>query len=531
MLRSSGTGSDCAPSSSDSGSTNGTWGVVVLVGATAAGAAHAVGLVPALVIGLVGVWLVAKDWSDLTRTRRDTAAWRLGIHRRPLRLRPFRRLDDVPGLAALAVAIVGLVDLVSAVTPNMSWRGRVLVHVEPVAAMRAAHALAVPVSFALIVTAYYLYRRRSRALHVALALLATLAVFNLVKGLDVEETALTVAAAALLWASRSSFYVRHEPATLRSSLWQVPLLLAGAFLLSLAAVALAAPPTASPGDVVRATGDLLLWQPAPFAFRDELARTGLAVELTGLLALLAAAYLLFRPLAAPRDLPDPELRRAAARARARARRRYARVLQAARRQAVPLQPREDGVPRLPDRERGADDLRRPGRRAGVGREPDAGRRALRRAARAQARCARRQRDGACALRAGRPARPLHRGRGDRRHRAVQPRRTRDPEGAAVGLAPAQRRLSHRARRARLARRRRRRAPGAGRARLARGRAGARLQHGHGLASQPAGRARRSSSTRATTTARSAASSTSCRPTAAAPCRSRSCAASPRRRTA
>ena len=39
---------------------------------------------------------------------------------------------------------------------------------------------------------------------------------------------------------------------------------------------------------------------------------GLAVELTGLLALLAAAYLLFRPLAAPRDLPDPELRRAAA---------------------------------------------------------------------------------------------------------------------------------------------------------------------------------------------------------------------------
>jgi len=287
-------------------------GVVVLVGATASGTAHAVGLVPALVIGLVGVWLVAKDWPDLTRTRRDTAAWRLGIHRRPLRLRPLRRLDDVPGLAAIAVAIVGLVDLVSAVTPNVSWRGRVLVHVEPVAAMRAAHALAVPVSFALIVTAYYLYRRRSRALHLALALLATLAIFNLVKGLDVEETALTVAAAALLWASRSSFYVRHQPATLRSSLWQVPLLLAGAFLLSLAAVSLAAPASASQGDVVRATGDLLLWQPGPFAFRDELARTGLAVELTGVLALVAAAYLLFRPLAAPRDLPDPELRRAAA---------------------------------------------------------------------------------------------------------------------------------------------------------------------------------------------------------------------------
>ena len=38
----------------------------------------------------------------------------------------------------------------------------------------------------------------------------------------------------------------------------------------------------------------------------------LAVALTGLLALLVSAYLLFRPLAAPRDLPEPELRRAAA---------------------------------------------------------------------------------------------------------------------------------------------------------------------------------------------------------------------------
>ena len=287
-------------------------GFLVLVGAAVAGRLGVLGLVPTLAIGLVGLWLVAKDWHDLTRSGRDTAAWRLGLHRRPARLRPFRHLDDVPGLAALTVAIVAVVDLVSAMTPNVSWRGRMLVHVEPVAAMRAAHALAVPVSFALIVTAYYLYRRRSRALHVALVLLGALAIVNLVKGLDVEEAMLTAAAAGLLWMSRSSFYVRHEPATLRASLWQVPLLMAGAFLLSLAAVGLAAPATASAGDVVRATMGLLVWQPAPFAFGDEVAHTGLAVELTGLFTLLAAAYLLFRPLTAPRDLPDPELRHAAA---------------------------------------------------------------------------------------------------------------------------------------------------------------------------------------------------------------------------
>ena len=77
-------------------------------------------------------------------------------------------------------------------------------------------------------TAYYLYRRRSRALHAALALLCALAVFNLAKGLDIEEAALTAGAAGLLWTSRSSFHVRHEPTSLRSSLWQEPLLLGGA---------------------------------------------------------------------------------------------------------------------------------------------------------------------------------------------------------------------------------------------------------------------------------------------------------------
>ena len=272
---------------------------------------QALGVLPALEIALIGIWLIAKDWPDLTESTRDTTAWRLGLHRKPLRLRPSQQLDDVPVVAAFVVAVVAIVDLVSAVTPNVSWRGHLLVHVEPFAVMRTAHALAVPVSVALLVTAYYLYRRRSRAFRLALGLMAALTVFDLVKGLDFEEAVLTAGGAALLWASRSSFYVRHAPTTLRSAVRRLPFLLAGVFLVSLAAVALAAPATTSAPEILRATGDLLLWQRTPFTFHDELALTGLAVELTGLLGLLAAAYIVFRPLAASGDLPDPDSRRAA----------------------------------------------------------------------------------------------------------------------------------------------------------------------------------------------------------------------------
>jgi len=288
-------------------------GLVAITGSLVAVLAGWIGPGTALVASILGAWLVVKDWPDLTQRGRDTAAWRLGLHRRPLPLRPARHLDDVPVVAAIATAAVGVVDLLSAVTPNVRWRGRELLHLEPVSVMRNAHALAVPASIALILTAYYLYRRRSGALHLAVVLLSALAVFDLLKGLDIEEAALTAGCAVLLLLSRSSFTARHEPGTFRSALVLVPLLAVAAFAAALAVVAIAAPASESAVAIARETGDLLLWQPGPFGFRDELARTGLAVELISVLAVLTAAYLLFRPLAAPRDLPDSELRHAAAR--------------------------------------------------------------------------------------------------------------------------------------------------------------------------------------------------------------------------
>jgi hypothetical protein len=38
-------------------------------------------------LGVLGAWLVAKDYNDLLPSRCNTTAWSLGVHRRPLRPR------------------------------------------------------------------------------------------------------------------------------------------------------------------------------------------------------------------------------------------------------------------------------------------------------------------------------------------------------------------------------------------------------------------------------------------------------------
>ena len=140
-----------------------------------------------------------------------------------------------PALAAIAAALVGLVNVASALTPNIRWRGRLLLDVEPVEAVRLFHAFALPAGAALLLVSPYLLKRRRRAWQAAIGLMLVLGVLDLLKGLDVEETVLTWATAAMLLASAGEFRVEHDAITLRSSVWRVPLL--GAFGLSLAAFA------------------------------------------------------------------------------------------------------------------------------------------------------------------------------------------------------------------------------------------------------------------------------------------------------
>src|ERR1700744_5888109 len=228
-----------------------------------------------------------------------------------------RTVRCTPALAALAAALVGLINVASALTPNIRWRGRLLLDVEPVEAVRLFHAFALPAGAALLLVSPYLLKRRRRAWQMALWLMLALGVLDLLKGLDVEETALTWATAAWLYAGAGAFGVEHDAITLRSSVWRVPLL--GAFGLSLAALAAwVSEGHPSFGDVVRETGDLLAWQAGPLRFEQHaighhaFAWVPLGVHLVEIGTLLAMAYVVFRPLAAPASLPGPAARRAAA---------------------------------------------------------------------------------------------------------------------------------------------------------------------------------------------------------------------------
>jgi len=211
---------------------------------------------------------------------------------------------------------VGLVNIASALTPNIRWRGRLLMGFEPVEAIRLFHALALPAGAALLVVAPYLARRRRRAWQLAVLLMLALGLFDLLKGLDFEETAITWGVAVALLAAQRAFSVRHDAITLRSSIWRVPLLgLLGLGFSGLATWASQGHPSA--GSVLRETLDLLRSQPGPLHFEQHsalhhhFAWIPLGVHLIEISTLLAIAYVIFRPLAASRALPGPAARRLA----------------------------------------------------------------------------------------------------------------------------------------------------------------------------------------------------------------------------
>ncbi len=136
-------------------------------------------------------------------------------------------------LGAIATSLVGLVTLVSSLSPNAPSRQRLLAAFEPGAAQTVAHAIAALGGLVLLWLAFGILQNRRSAGRATVAVLGVLAVIHTAKGLDFEEAllALTIAIALhrLLAATRRD----GRPSGALTAALLLLITLAGAYTLTL----------------------------------------------------------------------------------------------------------------------------------------------------------------------------------------------------------------------------------------------------------------------------------------------------------
>jgi lysyl-tRNA synthetase class 2 len=248
----------------------------------------------------VGAWFLWKDWHDLFPGRRDCTAWRLGVHREPHPLRERRRATWLPPLAGVAASLMGVVNIGSALTPDLSSRAHVLLRLVPREVPVAAHALALSAGLALVILGLYLARRRRRAWALAVTVLVVAGALNVLKGLDVEEALASWLLAALLVWGRDGFHVLHDGNGLRAALTRsVAAVTAtiGAAALAVAAASHWGTPGLTGARLFGELSDSLALAAGPIHFREPFGWLPVGLDVLWGSAALAVAWLLFRPLA------------------------------------------------------------------------------------------------------------------------------------------------------------------------------------------------------------------------------------------
>ena len=112
--------------------------------------------------------------------------------------------------AAVLVALMGVVNVLSAVTPSLADRMKLLEQFSPLEVRHGGHLTAALAGFALLVLARNLWRRKHVAWLLTLGVLGISAVSHMVKGLDYEETLLAIGLMVMLWLIRAHFHARSD---------------------------------------------------------------------------------------------------------------------------------------------------------------------------------------------------------------------------------------------------------------------------------------------------------------------------------
>ena len=133
-------------------------------------------------------------------------------------------------LVAALTALVGILNLISAVTPGLPSRIAILREIYPFEVRAGSHIFAAVSGFILLTLASRLLRRKRIAWILTIVLLIISVVSHLLKGLDVEETIPALVLLVLLLLLRKNFTARSD----RPSIAQGVRVLIGALLFTLA---------------------------------------------------------------------------------------------------------------------------------------------------------------------------------------------------------------------------------------------------------------------------------------------------------
>jgi lysylphosphatidylglycerol synthetase-like protein (DUF2156 family) len=135
-----------------------------------------------------------------------------------------------PAILAILVAVSGILDVASAITPAIDSRLKLVEGATPTVVPKLASALVVPAGLVLVLLARGLWRRRHRAWLLAVIFVFTAAVLHIVKGLDYEEAIANLLLGLALVARRHDFEGRGDPRTRTRVLVLLPVYVAVIFV-------------------------------------------------------------------------------------------------------------------------------------------------------------------------------------------------------------------------------------------------------------------------------------------------------------
>lgn len=131
---------------------------------------------------------------------------------------------------ALLTFGLGIINIISAITPPIHWRLRALREYVPLSAIHSSNWLVLFVGLSLLITAAFLFRGLRSAWTIAIALAALSLVGHLTKALDYEEASLAAATVIVLIATHSQYRIRSNHAWMQVGLKTVALSFAAVML-------------------------------------------------------------------------------------------------------------------------------------------------------------------------------------------------------------------------------------------------------------------------------------------------------------